>query len=150
MATHTVALSAVYAAIEARILAVVEGSSCPDVVQGALPKTSAHKAVIVSAPQTAGNERFGRESAGFKEDSVVIDAFYRLTPNEQKVSRNAAADFEEAILVAVTDFRWGRGVGLTAVDLVDVRRGPHPADAAIWQITQTFTVRRQAALGRAA
>ena len=98
--TITQALGAVEAAL---VAAPSLGVSLIDGREGITSATRAHHGVFVRRESTDNLDLYRDQDIARVEDEITVDLTYRVTPKNQRTSRDAALAVEEAIINRLTE-----------------------------------------------
>lgn len=103
-----------------------------------------HRGVVVSVTQTTNTNQTRNRDLARVVDTVTVQTAYRLRPGDRRDDRKAAYVLEEQVRVALTSTVCVWGEHLT---YVSATRAPAGQDGQWMITTQTYTTRRDAALG---
>lgn len=114
------------------------------IARDAAPNLRLPKGVHVEMPEGSNTGRMRDRAVAEMAETVTVQVLYRVNPQDQKASRNAALALGERVRETVTSRTWHPE---WQVRIVSERRGPHPASAEWWLVEHVYTMRRLARVG---
>lgn len=110
----------------------------------AITSQRSYRGVHVEVPTTTNTDQYRDIDLARVDENVIVTLFFRLGPKDQKQGRTDALRLEKRIRETLVDTSWRPE---WHVRFRTTSRGPDPASAEVYRITQTFLITRDDSLG---